>query len=115
MATTLVENQLGSLVKRFRLPADVKTALAFCKTALDGVYRVYAKTSEQGDINESEVILVKVLLRDKETGRHFYLQFYAKPTVTSSDEIKAILSGWTGVDEIFVLDFRRMRFNPSGE
>jgi len=114
MATTLVENQLGSLVKRFRLPADVKTALAFCKTALDGVYRVYAKTGEQGDINETEVILVKVLLRDRETGKHFYLQFYAKPTV-KKDEVRAILSGWTGVDEIFILDFRRMKFTPSGE
>lgn len=114
MATVMVENQLGSIVKRFRLPADDKTASSFCSQALEGIYRIYAKSGEQGDLNVTEAILVRVLLRDRDTGKHFYLQFYAKPTVGKADIQKA-LSDWTGIDEIFILDFRHMKFTAEGE
>jgi len=109
MATVMVENILGGLVKRFRLPADAKTAANFCKVALEGLYKIYEKTGEQGDIDVTEAILYRVLLRDRETGKHFYLDFYAKPTV-SEDDLKKALSSWTGIDEIIILDRRHMKF-----
>ncbi len=113
MATTLVRNQIGAIVKHFRLPADVEAAQQFCDLALEGKYWLYKKVSEQGSPEVSEAILVKVLLRNNETGEHFYLTFYVKPTI-DKEEVKEALSGWTGIDDIIVLDYRKISF-PTGE
>jgi len=114
MATVLVKNELGGMVKHFRLPADVKTAQTFCDKALEGRYWIYKKTGESGDLSGvNEAILVRVLIRDRETGKHWYLNFYAKPTVDKQDVINA-LSGWTGADDIIILDFRRIKFASGG-
>ena len=113
MATSMVRNQLGGIVKHFRLPADVKTAQAFCDKALQGTYQIFQKTGQSGDPNGvTEAILVKVLVRDRDTGKHYYLNFYAKPTVDKNDVVNA-LSDWTGADDIIILDFRRMKFIQS--
>jgi hypothetical protein len=111
MATVLVENQLGSLTKRFRLPADLNSAKSFCNTALEGIYRIYAKSSQQGDMNDvSKAILSRILVLDRDTGKHYYIDCYLKDTVKSDDEIKKALAGWTGADDIIVLDFRPLIF-----
>jgi len=115
MATVLVKNQLGGAVKHFRLPADVKTAQSFCSKALEGQYWIYTKTGESGKLTgDTEAILVRVLVRDRDTGKHWYLNFYAKPTVDKQDVVNA-LSGWAGADDIIILDFRRIKFVASGE
>jgi hypothetical protein len=110
MATVLVRNQLGGLVKHFRLPADVKSAQAFCNEALQGTYQIFQKTGELGSPDGvAEAILVKVYIKDRDTGKHWFLNFYAKPTADKKDVVSA-LQGWTGADEIVILDWRPMKF-----
>jgi len=114
MATVLVRNQLGPLVKHFRLPADVKTAQTFCDSALEGTYQIFQKTGELGSPDGvTEAILVKVYVKDRNTGRVWFLNFYAKPTVDKKDIVSA-LQGWTDADEIVILDWRPLKFSHSG-
>jgi len=110
--TVMVRNQVGTLTKTFRLPADVEDAQAFCESALEGVYRIYKKEGEQGDPRVDQAILVRVMVRNNQTGQHWFLTFYAKPNKDKQDIISA-LSQWPNADDIIILDFRRVQFATS--
>ena len=110
--TVMVRNQVGSKLMSFRLPADVEDAQAFCEQALEGVYRIYKKEGEQGNPQVDQAILVKVMVRNNNTGQHWFLTFYAKPNKDKQDIINA-LSQWPNVDDIIILDFRRVQFATS--
>jgi hypothetical protein len=113
MATSYIFNQLGPSVRAFRVPADSSDAQAFAQNHLAGKWSVWERVGLYGNPVATQAYRMRVMIRDNESGKHAFLNFYMK-TTKDRQELISLLKGQTinGVeaDDVIIVEQRKVVF-----